>query len=89
MDTATASLIISPLAGIAGVGFGAWLNHRLSRKAVQEEREWASAQQVQARKEEAAARLDATLIKALDERPQGYIDVRDAADVHPAIGDVV
>ena len=80
MDTATASLIVSPLAGFAGVGFGAWLNHRFSRRAVQEEREWASSQQVQTRKEEAAARLDVAVLKALDECPQGNVDARNVAD---------
>ncbi len=80
MDAETASLIVSPLAGIGGVGFGAWLSHKLSRRAVQEEREWASAQQVQTRKEEAAARLDAAVIKVMDECPQGYVDARNVPD---------
>lgn len=80
MDTATASLIVSPLAGFAGVGFGAWLNHKLSRDAIREERDWASEQQVTQRKEEAAARLDAAVIEAFDEAPKGELDARNAAD---------
>lgn len=80
MDTATASLLVSPLAGFAGVGFGAWLNHRLSRDAIREERVWASEQQVKQRKEEAAARLDAAVIEAFDVAPKGEVDARDAAD---------
>jgi hypothetical protein len=74
VDAETASLIVSPLAAFAGVGFGAWLNHRLSRSAVKEEREWVSTQQVQARKEAAAAQLDAAVLKVLDEVPQGSLD---------------
>ena len=80
MEAETASLIVSPLAAFAGVGFGAWLNHRLSRSAVKEEREWVSTQQVQARKEAAAAQLDAAVLKVLDEVPQGSLDTRNAAD---------
>lgn len=80
MDTATASQIISPLAGFAGIGLGAWLNHKVSRKAVQKEREWVSAQQVQSRKEEAAGRLDKAVFNALEECPQGHVDARNAAD---------
>lgn len=71
---------MSPLAGFAGVGFGAWLNRQLSRDAVREEREWASTQQVQQRKEEAAARLDAAVIESFDVAPKGEVDARDAAD---------
>jgi hypothetical protein len=80
MDTATTSLIVSPLAGFAGIGFGAWLNHKLSRVAVKEEREWSSGQRVQARKEEAAERLDAVVLKALADCPQEPLDVKDVAD---------
>jgi hypothetical protein len=80
VDAATASLVVSPLAGFVGVGFGAWLNHKLSHVAIKDEREWASRQQVQARKEEAAERLDAALLKALAECPQGSVDAKDAAD---------
>jgi hypothetical protein len=80
MDTATTALIVSPLAGFAGIGLGAWLNHKLSRVAVQEEREWASRQQVQARKEEAAQRLDAVVLKAIADFPQEPLDAKDVAD---------
>lgn len=80
MDAETISLIVSPLAAFAGVGFGAWLNHKLSRSAVQEEREWASAQQVQTRKEEAAERLDAVVLKVLADIPDETLDVKDVAD---------
>jgi hypothetical protein len=79
-DTATASLIVSPLAGFAGIGLGAWLSHKLSRVAVQDEREWSSRQQVQTRKEEAAERLDAVVLKALADCPQGSMDAKDVAD---------
>lgn len=80
MDSETASLLVSPLAAFAGVGFGAWLNHKLSRSAVQEEREWASSQQVQTRKEEAAERLDAVVLKVLADIPEEPLDAKDVAD---------
>jgi hypothetical protein len=80
VDAETTSLIVSPLAAFAGVGLGAWLNHKLSRSAVQEEREWASVQQVQTRKEEAAERLDAVVLKALADLPDEILDAKDVAD---------
>lgn len=56
------------------------MNHKLSRAAVHDEREWFSRQQVQARKEEAAQRLDAVVLKALADIPDEALDAKNVAD---------
>ncbi len=80
MDTETASLIVSPLAGLIGVIVGARLNRRSALAAAQEEREWASKQQVRQRLEEAAARIDRAVMEGWADAPRGEIDTREAAD---------
>lgn len=69
MDTATASLIVSPVAGLLGVVLGARLNRSSSLAAAREEREHSSKERVRQRKEEAASRLDTAVLESLHELP--------------------
>lgn len=68
-DLETISLLASPIVGLAGVLLGSRLHRRATLEATREEREHASRQEVQRRKEEAAGRLDEAVQAAQEEIP--------------------
>lgn len=69
VDLDSLSVFLSPIIGLIGVVLGVHLNRRSALTAAREEREHASSQEVQRRKEEAAARLDAAVHESQSELP--------------------